>query len=370
MPTDHPEVLDRRALNRATLARQGLLERSRMSVLELLDHLVGMQGQTPHTAYTGVWSRLVDFRPEQLSDLILDRSVVRLALMRSTIHLVTARDAWALRPLVQPVLDRTQKGQFGKRLDGIDVEAVIEAGRAFVEAEPRTFKALGDHLLERWPDRDRLALEQAIRTAVPLVQVPPRGLWGRSGPIAHTSIGAWLGAPPEEHLSIDEMVTRYLGAFGPASVMDAQAWSGLTKLRDVFERLRPDLRTFRDEQGRQLFDLPDAPRPDPDTPAPVRYLYDYDNILLSHADRSRMSSPRQIAEIDTRTNESIFTFLLDGVVGGTWRVEREQGRATLVIKPIVEMSAADVAGLSDEGAKLLAFLAPETSDHDIQVASP
>ena len=190
--------ISRRALNRATLARQLLLERSTMSIPAAIEHLVGLQAQTPHTAYTGLWSRLEAFAPEALSELIAERRVVRLALMRGTIHMVSARDAWGLRPLVQPVLDRVQKSQFGKRLVGVDLDAVVVAGRTFVDAEPRTFKALGDHLLERWPGRDRFALEQTIRTAVPLIQVPPRGLWGRSGPIAHTSIEAWLGAPPAE----------------------------------------------------------------------------------------------------------------------------------------------------------------------------
>ena len=241
------ETLSVRALNRATLDRQLLLRRSTLSVPATLEHLVGMQAQTPHTAYVGLWTRLVDFRGEQLSDLLVDRSVVRMALMRGTIHLVTARDAWGLRPLVQPVMDRVQKGQFGKRLAGVDLDEVVAMGRAFVDEQPRTFKALGDHLLTRWPDRDRFGLEQAVRTGVPLVQVPPRGLWGRSGPIAHTSIEAWLGEPPEELPTIDTVVTRYLAAFGPASVMDAQAWCGLTKLSEVFERLRPRLVTFRDE---------------------------------------------------------------------------------------------------------------------------
>ena len=164
-----------------------------MPVPEMLERLVGMQAQTPHTAYVGLWTRLEAFRSEELSECLVDRSVVRLALMRGTIHLVTARDAWGIRPLVQAVLDRVQKGQFGKRLDGVDMDAVVEMGRAYVDETPRTFKALGDHLLTRWPDRDRFGLEQAVRTGVPLIQVPPRGLWGRSGPIAHTSISAWLG---------------------------------------------------------------------------------------------------------------------------------------------------------------------------------
>ena len=360
------ETIGLRALNRATLDRQLLLRRSPLSVTATLELLVGMQAQTPHTAYVGLWTRLEGFRGDDLSKLLLDRSVVRMALMRGTIHLVTARDAWGLRPLVQPVMDRVQKSQFGKRLAGVDLEEVVAMGRAFVDEEPRTFKALGDQLLTRWPDRDRFGLEQAVRTGVPLVQVPPRGLWGRSGPIAHTSIEAWLGEPPADLPSIDAVVARYVAAFGPVSVMDAQAWCGLTKLGEVFERLRPSLITFRDEGGRELFDLPDAPRPDPDTPAPPRFLYDFENMLLSYADRSRVIAPDTIRGLE-RTQESLSTFTLDGFVAGIWGVQRERGRAMLTITPFALLSKRDITALADEGARLLTFLA-EASDHDIRFA--
>jgi hypothetical protein len=358
-----------RALNRATLARQLLLERATLSVEDALEHLVGLQAQTPHTAYTGLWSRLAAFAPEALSELIVERRIVRLALMRGTIHMVTARDAWGVRPLVQPVLDRVQKRQFGMRLVGVDLDAVIAAGRAFVDAEPRTFKALGDHLLERWPGRDRFALEQTIRTAVPLIQVPPRGLWGRSGPIAHTSIEAWLGAAPADPPGLDGLVTRYLGAFGPASVMDAQAWCGLTRLVDVFDRLRAELLTFRDESGRELFDLPEAPRPGPDVPAPPRFLYDFDNLLLSHADRTRALSAEAADAVRPAIQEPVSTFLLDGFVAGTWRIEREKSRgaATLTLRPIRPLSRRQTVDLTDEGAELLAFLATESTEHQIRI---
>ena len=362
-------VITRRELNRATLARQLLLERSTLSITAAIEHLVGLQAQTPHTAYTGMWSRLSAFAPEALSELIVERRVVRLALMRGTIHMVSARDAWGLRPLVQPVLDRVQKSQFGRRLVGLDLDVVVAAGRAFVDAEPRTFKALGDHLLERWPGRDRFALEQTIRTAVPLIQVPPRGLWGRSGPIAHTSIEAWLGAPPPASAGLDGLVRRYLAAFGPASVMDAQAWCGLTRLAEVFDRLRAGLRTFRDESGRELFDLPEAPRPGADVPAPPRFLYDFDNLLLSHADRSRMLSVEAADAVRPTTQEPISTFTLDGFVAGTWRIEREKprGAGTLTLRPIRPLSRRESEALTDEGAGLLAFLAADSPEHRIRV---
>jgi hypothetical protein len=242
-------------------------------------------------------------------------------------------------------------------------------GRAFVETEPRTFKALGDHLLTRWPDRDRFGLEQAVRAGVPLVQVPPRGLWGRSGRIAHTSIEAWLGEKPGEAYTLESMVRRYLGAFGPASVMDAQAWCGLTRLGEIFERLRPELDVFRDESGRELFDLPDAPRPDPDTPAPPRFLYDFENMLLSYADRSRAIPPELTRGIDTTTQESLSTFTLDGFAAGIWRVDRARSAATLVITPMRPLTRRERSELTDEGHGLLVFLAAEATARDVRVAT-
>lgn len=364
------DVLSLRALNRATLDRQLLLRRSSLSVAATLERLVGMQAQTPHSAYVGLWTRLEGFRPAELSDLMVERAVVRIALMRGTIHLVTAGDAWGLRPHIQPLLDPVQRSLFRKRLEGVDLDAVVEMGRAFVDEQPRTFKALGDHLLTRWPDRDRMGLEQAVRAGVPLVQVPPRGLWGRSGPVAHTSIERWLGDPPPDPMTIDTVVLRYLGAFGPASVMDAQAWCGLTKLGEVFERLRPRLRTFRDENGRELFDLPDAPRPDPETPAPPRFLYDYENLLLSYADRSRAMAPElALRGLVTRTQESLNTFTVDGFVAGSWGVARDGRAASLTITPLERISRGVATALTDEGQRLLEFLAADATMRDVRFAS-
>ena len=355
-------ILTLRALNRATLARQLLLERSSMPVEGALEHLLGLQAQTPQTWYVGMWSRLDEFDPERLSSMLADRRAVRIAVMRSTIHLVSARDAWGLRRLVQPVHDRMLQSNFGARLAGIDRDEVVAAGRAIVEERPVTFKELGDRLHERWSTADPGALSILIRTRVPLVQVPPRGLWRRSGRAAHTSIEAWLGAPPAEVPSIDDIVLRYLAAFGPASVMDAQAWSGLTRLGEVFERLRPQLMSFRDENGRELHDLPDAPRPDPEIPAPPRFLYDFENLLLSHADRRRVLDPAIRARFPDTTNGYPGSFLVDGFVAGTWDLRRETGRngvATLTVRPLVPLAPADRAALEAEATRLLAFLAPD-----------
>ncbi|MGH9097731.1 MAG: winged helix DNA-binding domain-containing protein, partial [Acidimicrobiales bacterium] len=283
-----PPVLSQRQLNRAFLARQLLLERAKLTCEQAIEHLVGMQAQAPTAPYVGLWSRLDGFRFEDLSSLYDSHRVTRLAMMRSTIHLVTAGDAHRLRPLLEPVMVRGFKSSpWAKRLRGLDLDPVIAAGRSAVEDSPLTFAELGTVLGKRWPTYDGQALAQAIRAHVALVQVPPRGIWGRGGQARHTSLEAWLGRSPVGG-SIDDLILRYLAGFGPASVNDTQTWSGMTRLRDDFVRLSPRLVRFRDENDVELFDLPDSPRPPADTPAPVRFLAEFDNALLSHADRTRI----------------------------------------------------------------------------------
>ena len=360
--------LSRRALNRATLARQFLLERTAMPALGMIEHLVGLQAQTPQTWYVGLWNRLKGFRAQEVSDLLESRAAVRIALMRSTIHLVSADDCLWLRPLVQPVIERSTNGAFGRNLTGLDRDELAAAGRALVDERPLTFGELGAGLRELWPERDAASMSQAVRARVPLVQVPPRGLWGRSGPVAHTSAEAWLGRPVAAEPSPATMILRYLAAFGPATVRDVQAWSGLTRLAEVVDHLRPELVTFRDGEGRELFDLPDAPRPDPGTPAPARLLYDYDNLLLSHADRSRFVTDdyRARGEEFVTSNVMPSIVLVDGFTSGTWKVLRQRGTAKLAIQPFTGRLPAPVeAALTTEGAGLLHFLAPDDS-HEIE----
>ncbi|MDB4951591.1 MAG: hypothetical protein JWM27_4240 [Gemmatimonadetes bacterium] len=361
------EVLSGRALNRALLARQMLLRRERRTALAAVEHLVGMQAQVPDTPYTGLWSRLVGFDPEELSRLMTERRVVRVSVMRGTIHLVSADDCLTLRPLTQPVHDRTFRGNQGRRLQGAAMDAVVAAGRALVEERPRTFAELGARLRERWPDADADALAQAVRTGAALVQVPPRGLWRGGGLAMHTTAEHWLGRPLAANPSVDEMVMRYLAAFGPASVADAQAWCGLTGLREVMDRLRPRLATFRDERGRELFDLPNAPRPDPETPAPPRFLPEYDNALLSHDDRSRIVSDEHRRGLYTANGMTFGTVLLDGYVGATWKITREKSAAVLAIQTFASLSAADEAAVAEEGATLLAFAEGGAETRDVRI---
>jgi hypothetical protein len=360
-------VLSPRALNRALLARQMLLQREAMPATKALEHLVGLQAQSPSPPYFGLWTRLKNFRAEELSDLIESRKAVRMSLMRSTIHLVTARDALALRPILQSVHDTQFRvgSRHGPAIAGVDLEALLKIGRKLMEDEPLTFTALGTRLQDHWPGRPADSLGYAVRNYLAMVAVPPRGLWGKSGQPAHTTIEKWLGRSVGTGASPDKMILRYIAAFGPASVRDAQVWSGLPRLGEVFERLRPKLAVFHDRTGRELFDLPTAPRPDANVPAPVRFLPEYDNTLLSHADRTRIVSEEDRKRLFGGGGVLTATILVDGFVHGSWKIMRKGKSVRLVIKPYRPLRKKDIAALTAEGKRLLAFAAPEAKVSDV-----
>ncbi|KUF16453.1 winged helix DNA-binding domain-containing protein [Streptomyces silvensis] len=356
-------LLGPRALNRATLARQLLLERAAMSAEAALTHLVGLQAQNVKPPYLALAARLAEFDPMELSGLMDSRAAVRIVTMRSTVHTLTADDALLLRPFSQSAIDRELR-MFRHGLDGVDLDRLAALARAHVEDAPRTPAAIRAELRRHWPDADPQSLGIAARARLPLLQVTPRGLWLRSGQVALTTAEHWLGRPCADDPAPDDIVLRYLGAFGPASVKDMQAWAGLTRLRDAFERLRPRLLTFRDEHGVELFDLPGAPRPDPDTPAPARFLPEYDNLLLSHADRTRVVAPAHKDRTWTG-NQPHCTFLVDGFLAGVWRFEEPgsaaedaspDGAGRVVVEPFVELTRrqrAEVAAEAERTARVL-----------------
>jgi hypothetical protein len=198
--------------------------------------------------------------------------------------------------------------------------------------------------------------------------VPPRAVWGAAGTSAHTSAESWLGAPLHPTPSADQLFIRYLAAFGPASVLDMQAWSGLTRMREVADRLGPRLRSFRTTDGGELLDLPEAPRPDPDMPAPVRLVAEFDNLILSHADRTRIISERDRERLFTKNGIFPGTVLVGGFAVGIWKISRSRAAATLIIEMFGPVSPRDRDAITAEGEHLLAFAAPKAEAHDIRFA--
>jgi hypothetical protein len=348
-------VLDRRTLNRTLLARQLLLERAGADPADLVEHLVGMQAQVPLDPYVGCWSRLRDFDPDALGRELLERRLVRMTLLRSTLHLVTSDDALRLRPLLQGMLERAfASSPFAKSLAGVDLAAVLARGVELVEREPATIARLGAALAEEWPDRDANALAYAVRYLVPLVQVTPRGVWGRTLQPTVTTLRSWLGGAEEAAAGVDELVLRYQRAFGPASAADVRTWSWLGGVREAVARLRPRLRSYRDERGRELLDVPDGVLADATAPAPPRFLPQYDNAFLSHADRDRI--------VDAVAWDSSFahrgTFLVDGFVAGAWKLGAGNRETTLAVEPRTRLRPRERRELRSEAEALLAFLAP------------
>jgi hypothetical protein len=358
-----PRTLTRRELNRAILQRQLLLRRERVPALEVVERLVGMQAQVPTDPYTALWSRIEGFDPAELSSDLRERLAVRaVMLMRTTIHLVSARDCLEIRPLIQPVVERQWRySPFAKALSGLDLDEVLDAGLALLAEGPQTAGAIGKRLAERWPDRDPSSLGYAIRWNVPLVQIPPRGLWGKGGQPVLETVERWLDAPLSTKPSLDDLVLRYLAAFGPATAKDAGVWSWLTGLGEVTERLRPRLVTYRDEAGRELFDVPDAALPDPEAPAPVRLLPEFDNLLLSHHDRSRLSDGSYHGQRWWHGS-----LLVDGFLAGTWRPERRPGGITVRIGLYRALTDAELTDVEAEAARLVAFLGPD-GEGDVQI---
>jgi hypothetical protein len=253
--------------------------------------------------------------------------------------------------------------RFREAIEGLDLGELLATGRAALEERPRTSAELARLFAERWPKRDATALAWAIRYFVPIVQVTPRGLWGRRMQPTMTTAAAWLSRPiptAADPAVADALVERYLRAFGPASVSDMRTWSWLTGLREVVDRVRPRLRTYRDERGRELLDLSDGQIVEGDTEAPVRFLPEYDNLLLSHDDRSRVAGAWYA---DGRFSRG--SVLVDGFVAAGWRLEREKGPARLAIDHFTDLSPSDRIAIEAEGQALLSFIAGDADSRGV-----
>ncbi|GLY91415.1 winged helix DNA-binding domain-containing protein [Actinoallomurus iriomotensis] len=360
-------ILDARTLGRATLNRQLLLDRADVPVLDAVARLGGLQAQEPQAPFAGLWSRLRAFDPVVLSDLLVRRRLVRTHLMRRTVHLVTAEDVLAWRARHDAMLRQRVLGNHRRELDGVDLDELAAAGRAVMaDGEPRSMAELVRALAGRWPAPAPRALgETLVAALVPVAQVPPRGLWRTRAGVRNVLLSSWLGReidPPAADGSDpvgQALVRRYLTAFGPATSADLRAWCGLAGLPAAVAAIREELVTFRDARGRELFDLPGAPRPDAGTPAPVRFLPAFDNAILGYHDRDRIidDAHRGLSVAGERV------VLVDGRVAATWRVDA----GTVAVTPLRRLSSADRAAVAEEGRELAGFLS-EGESHRVRVA--
>ncbi|WP_433478852.1 winged helix DNA-binding domain-containing protein [Spirillospora sp. CA-142024] len=360
------ETLNVQALNRATLARQLLLAREPLPVAEAVERLCGMQAQEPKPPFLGLWTRLDGFRASDLHAALQDRSLVRATVMRATLHLMTASDYTAFRTTMQPMLDGALR-VLGDRGKGLDLRKVVPAARSLLEEEPRTFNDVRALLQERFPDVNDRALGYAVRLCVPLVMVPTEDRWGFPRTSRFTLADTWLESGPVAEDAIDELMLRYLAAYGPASAADAQTWCGLASSGEALERLRPRLRVFSDDKGRELFDLPDAPRPDEDVPAPARFLPEFDSLVLAHADRRRIIADAHRPMLTTKNLRVRAVFLWEGFARGIWETEYKRKVATLRMRPFEALPPTAVDELSAEGEALLRFLEPEAKETVVAV---
>ena len=360
-------TLTAQQLNRATLARQLLLARETRTVVSVVEQLAGMQAQLARPPFAGLWSRIENFKRQSLLDALHARSVVRVTAMRGTLHFLSAADYVSLRGALQPSLDRGIQ-MVRERVKGLDFEKMHAEARAFFGKQTGTFDSLRIHFKTLYPEADERAMAYVIRMMLPLVLVPTPATWGFPAAADFAMADDWLKtAISTQTTPAHALVRRYLAAFGPATPADAQTWSGLQGLKAVFEDLRPELVTFRDENKKELFDLPDAPRPAEDTPAPVRFLPEFDNLVLAHADRSRLVADEHRGRIVTKNLQVRATFLVDGRVAGTWTVESKKKAAVLVLEPFAPLAKKTLAALEPEALALLRFVEDKASGYSVEV---
>lgn len=386
MSSVHANVLDLRALNRATMARQMLLQRAQIGVADAVRALAGMQAQAPLTPHIGLWTRLHAYDPAQLDALYTARQVARITVMRNTVHLVAAQDALDWRGLVAALLERSTDSAWrrGYPPGGLPLPELTDLAHKLLRERPLTSVELGKQLAQRFTDGDPTALSYAARSRLALVHIPPRGLWGRTGPVAFTDAQDWFAdtaQPRTDEASTQEeqeqkreqeqeqeqtarLVLRYLAAFGPATPADAQRWSGLTRLGAVFAKLRDRLVEFRTPDGTVLYDLPDAPRPPADTPAPVRFLPAYDNLLLGYDDRRRVNPQGRPVPLPPGNGADRGSVLVDGIWSGGWHA---QTGSTLTVACFAEPGAAARDELEREGLELLRFLTPDADAPSVRI---
>jgi DNA glycosylase AlkZ-like len=360
-------ILKLRDLNRATLTRQMLLKREPLPVLAAVQRLVGMQAQLPVAPYVGLWTRLHKFSREDLARAIESHEIVKATLMRATLHLCTADDYLRFRMTLQPMLSGAGDAIVKQRGGKFDSKKLLAEARRYIGEKPRTFAEISDWVVKLMPGHDVGALRYTVRTNIPLVQTPIATGWSFPAKPEFTLAESWIGRPIAREDNLPDLLRRYLAAFGPASVTDAQTWLGM-KLKETFEKLRPEMRTYRDEGRRELFDLPELSLPEADTPAPVRFLPEFDNLLLSHSNRTRVVADEFRSRVYLPALRVAATVLIDGFVRAAWKVEKSKDAATLLIEPFARPTKLEHAALMEEGERLIRFVETNAKSHRVQIA--
>ncbi|MCY3780721.1 MAG: winged helix DNA-binding domain-containing protein [Chloroflexi bacterium] len=356
-------VLSLRQLNCTLLARQLLLERSTLDSLSAIEELVALQSQIPNPPYIGLWTRLRRFEKKDLTSLLQSRQVARAPWLRSTLHLVSAADHQRFQAVIQPALARGLRSFFGARAKGLDIDRLIEIAKPYLEAEKPAIGALRDKLAEHEPEHDKQAMAYAVRSYLPLVQIPPSGVWGVGTRATYTTAENWLGPPEPADLSL--LFRRYLAAFGPANVMDFQTWTGMTSLKAQLAPVLKDLVTYRDADGKTLYDLPDLPIIAEERPAPIRFLPEYDNILIAHKDRRRILPEAHRKKVFVSAGRVLGSVLINGYTGAIWKVQRDKSKARLQVSLFEAVSDDLLSAIASEGMTLLRFIEDDAPDYDV-----
>ena len=362
-------ILTLRELNRATLARQLLLERESMPLPAVIERLAGLQAQLARAPYVGLWTRVSELHREALDQLIDNRTVIKATWVRATLHLCTANDYLRFRTTLQPMLTRAASTIGKGRGAKFDQNKLLQAAREYIGERPRTFAEISEMVSILMPDQDVGALRYAVRMHLPLVQVPVTGGWSYSNQPEFTLAESWVGRSISTEDRLPELVVRYLAAFGPASVTDMQTWSGMAALKEPFEKLKPELKIYRAEGRREFFDAPDLAIPSGDVPAPVRFLPEFDNLLLSHSIRARVIADEHRSKVYLPGLRVAATILVDGFVRGVWKIDKTKNAAALLIEPFDKLTRDDRAALIEEGEQLIRWVEPEAKSFEVQCKS-
>lgn len=354
------KTITQRELNRTLLDRQLLLSTSKVKTMQALERLVALQAQVASPPYFGLWSRVEGFNPSELMKLRDQGKAVRAALLRSTLHWVTASDYTWIRPILQPALERAWQGFFGVRKSSIEVQPLCQAAREILNAGPISMSSLSDEMLKHFPAWNKHAMEYGVRTHLPLVQVSPAGTW-KGGTAARYAL--FEVAPKAD---ATRLVRSYLAAFGPATPKDIAAWAGFSAIGKTMEAMRDELSTYKDEDGRILYDLPKAKIIAGDTPAPLRFVAEYDNLILAHADRSRIVPEALRKQVFLTAGRVRATVLVDGFVAGAWKLEKDKKQTRLVVEIFCRQPKAVRDAIQAEGERLLQFAEAEQGHLDVR----